>query len=106
MENILEMILTNGFTIAALAGIVSTILGVLLRKYVTPAKIVVWGNSIFFLFEKIGIAVTLGLSKWKITKGFWNSVIEPTVIILLGMFLRNMLDGLVEGMKSDNESFK
>ena len=34
-------------------------------------------------FESIGKVMTLGLGKWKVTKGVWNSTIEPWFVDLI-----------------------
>ncbi len=61
-----------------------------------------------------GVAVTLGASKWKWTKGFWNKVIEPFVIDLIdntigtiiegiALVLTRAKEGLFNGLRSDNK---
>ena len=50
-----------------------------------------------------GVACTLGLSKWKWTKKFWNKLIEPYVIDFIDNILVNSVTKFVEGMRSDNE---
>jgi hypothetical protein len=50
----------------------------------------------------LGVTITLGLGKWKITKGVWNKLVEPYVIDLLDNVVVNSLNKFVEGMRSDN----
>ena len=55
----------------------------------------------------IGVAITLGLSKWKYTKAFWQKTIEPWVIDFIEHVLAHSVivffDGIVKGMRSDNK---
>ena len=50
----------------------------------------------------LGVTVTLGLSKWKWTKGIWNKVVEPYCIDLVDNVVVTGLDKFIEGMRSDN----
>ena len=52
-------------------------------------------------FESIGNAMTLGLGKWKLTKGVWNSTIEPWFIDLVDNFMGGAVRGLIKGLRSD-----
>ena len=51
----------------------------------------------------LGVTVTLGLSKWKWTKGIWNKVVEPYFIDLVDNVAVTGLGKCVEGMRSDND---
>ncbi len=53
-------------------------------------------------FEKLGVLMTLGLSKWSFTAKIWNSTIEPYFIDLLDNVVGGALRGLTKGLKSDN----
>ena len=53
-------------------------------------------------FEKHGVAMTAGLSKFKWTKGVWNKTIEPWFIDLIDNIFGSMVRGLIKGLKSDN----
>ncbi len=53
------------------------------------------------IFEKIGVAMTAGLSKFKWTKGAWNKTIEPWFIDLIDNIFGSMVRGLIKGLKSD-----
>ena len=52
-------------------------------------------------FETLGKAMTLGLGKWKVTKGLWNSTIEPWFIDLVDNFMGGAVRGLIKGLRSD-----
>ena len=49
----------------------------------------------------LGKCMTLGLSKWKFTKGFWNKMIEPWFIDLVDNFVGGAVRGFVKGLRSD-----
>ena len=51
----------------------------------------------------LGVTVTLGLSKWKWTKGIWNKVVEPYFIDLVDNVAVTGLGKFIEGMRSDND---
>ena len=48
-----------------------------------------------------GTAMTLGLGKWKWTKGLWNKTVEPYFIDLLSNTVEAGVEGFVEGLRSD-----
>ena len=50
-----------------------------------------------------GVACTLGMSKWKWTKKFWNKIIEPWIIDAIDNIVLNSIARFVEGLRSDNE---
>ena len=45
--------------------------------------------------------MTLGLGKWKWTKGLWNKTVEPYFIDLLSNTVEAGVEGFVEGLRSD-----
>jgi len=106
MEKIVEMFLTNGFTLAAGIGVIGLILNFILKKFVTNERIEKWGNAIRMFFKAVGILCTAGLSKIPYLKNIWNPIIEPYVVILLKMVFKNMVDGFINGLESDNKSLK
>ena len=53
-------------------------------------------------FEKLGVLMTLGLSKWSFTAKIWNNTIEPYFIDLLDNVVGGAMRGLTKGLKSDN----
>jgi len=50
----------------------------------------------------LGIACTLGLAKWKVTKSLWNKTIEPWVIDAINNIVVHGVSEFVRGMQSDN----
>tara|TARA_R100000278_G_scaffold111728_1_gene89326 strand:+ start:23 stop:307 length:285 start_codon:yes stop_codon:yes gene_type:complete len=52
-------------------------------------------------FEGLGRAMTLGLSKWKVSKGVWNKTIEPWLIDLIDNLVGGAVRGLITGLRSD-----
>ena len=47
--------------------------------------------------------MTLGLGKWKLTKGIWNKTIEPWFIDLLDNIVASAVNGFIAGLRSDNK---
>ena len=58
-------------------------------------------NSVEKLFKGLGIAMTLGLGKFKLTKKYWNGTIEPWVIDLVENTVGAAVNGFVKGLRSD-----
>ena len=54
-------------------------------------------------FEKLGILMTAGLTKWSFTAKIWNKTIEPYFIDLVDNVVGGALRGLIKGLKSDNK---
>ena len=54
-------------------------------------------------FEKLGILMTAGLTKFWLTKALWNKTIEPYFIDLIDNVVGGALRGLVKGLRSDNK---
>jgi len=50
-----------------------------------------------------GVACTLGLAKWKMTKKVWNSTIEPWVVDAIDNIVSNGISEFVRGLRSDNK---
>jgi len=48
-----------------------------------------------------GVAFTLGFSKWKWTKKFWNKLIEPWFIDAIDNIIVTGFSKFIEGMRSD-----
>ena len=49
-----------------------------------------------------GVAMTLGLTKWKWSKGLWNKAIEPWFVDLLDNVVSHTLQEFLRGLRSDN----
>ena len=58
-------------------------------------------NSVEKLFKGLGVAMTLGLGKFKLTKKYWNKTVEPWVIDLVENTIGAAVNGFVKGLRSD-----
>lgn len=75
------------------------------------SALALWGlkkipnDAIYSKVESVGYvagsALTLGLSKWKLTKELWNKTIEPYFIDLVDNTVGAALQGFIRGLKSD-----
>ena len=54
------------------------------------------------MFEKVGVLMTAGLTKWSFTKKIWNKTIEPYFIDLIDNVFGSAVKGLIKGLRSDN----
>ena len=88
--------LTGNVGLLAGGGTAGIILWVL--KKVPNDKIY---NSVEKLFKGLGVAMTLGLGKFKLTKKYWNSTIEPWIIDLVENTVGAAVNGFVKGLRSD-----
>lgn len=52
-------------------------------------------------FYAAGVAMTLGLSKFKYTAGIYNATIEPVFINVLDSIVYAVKEGFVKGLRSD-----
>lgn len=80
------------------AGIVIVVLGYVL-KHIDNKWVY---KPIYGVCYAACTAVTLGLSKWKWTKGAWNKTIEPYIVDLLDNVLSAIKNGCFDGLHSDN----
>ena len=53
-------------------------------------------------FYGLGVTITLGLSKYKYTKGFWNKAVEPYFIDLIDNVVGEAIKEFIRGLRSDN----
>ena len=53
-------------------------------------------------FEKLGVLMTAGLTKWSFTKKIWNKTVEPYFIDLVDNMVVGALRGLIKVLMSDN----
>ena len=88
--------LTNNLGMIAGGGTAGVALWVL--KKVPNEKICSFVES---ASEKLGTIMTLGLGKWSLTKGVWNSTVEPWLIDLIDNVFGSMVRGLIKGLRSD-----
>ena len=58
-------------------------------------------NIVETFFYGCGKAITLGLSKWSITKKFWNKTIEPWFIDLVDNVVGGAVRGFIRGLRID-----
>ena len=52
---------------------------------------------------KLGVVVTLGLSKWKFTAPLWNKTIEPWVVDFIDNTVGAAVQGFIAGLRSDED---
>ena len=88
--------LTNNLGMIAGGGTAGVALWVL--KKVPNEKICSFVESVS---EKLGTVMTLGLGKWSLTKGVWNSTVEPWLIDLIDNVFGSIVRGLIKGLRSD-----
>ena len=88
--------LTNNLGMIAGGGTAGVALWVL--KKVPNEKICSFVESVS---EKLGTVMTLGLGKWSLTKGVWNSTVEPWLIDLIDNVFGSMVRGPIKGLRSD-----
>ena len=60
-------------------------------------------NVVETAFYAMGKALTLGLSKWSITKKFWNKTVEPWFIDLIDNIVGGALRGFIKGLRVDDK---
>jgi|TARA_R100000781_G_C3985903_1_gene95190 hypothetical protein len=53
--------------------------------------------------ESVGKVMTLGLSKWSVTKKVWNKTVEPWFIDLIDNIFGSMVRGFIKGLRSDDK---
>lgn len=95
-------------------GLIGFLLNLLLKKFLTEENMNKWKSTVsekcLSAGNKVGIVLTAGFSKWKFTAAIWNPIVEPYVIVLLDFVgisaVVSFIKGIVEGLKTDNESFK
>ena len=53
--------------------------------------------------ESVGKVMTLGLSKWSVTKKVWNKTVEPWFIDLVDNVFGSVIRGFIKGLRSDDK---
>ncbi len=71
-----------------------------LAKRIDNSKI---KTAIRAIFYPVGVTITLGLVKWKWTKGWWNKWGEPFLVDLLDNTIVEAVRAVQDGMRSDNQ---
>jgi hypothetical protein len=98
----------------SITAVIGYLLNWVLKKYLTEKqfeslKKKISDKSASF-GKALGIVCTVGLTKWKWTAKFWNSVIESYIIIFLEVVcisaIVSFINGIVDGLETDNKSFK
>jgi len=57
------------------------------------------------LFRGFGVVITAFFGgKWKPTKPFWNSIIEPYLVDVIDNTVGAAVAGLIEGLRTDNDA--
>lgn len=60
-------------------------------------------KKVELFFYGLGVAVTVGLSKWKYTAKIWNKTVEPFAIDLVDNIILSALSGFIRGLRSDDQ---
>ena len=58
-------------------------------------------NIVETFFYGCGKTITLGLSKWRFTRQFWNKTIEPWFIDLVDNVIGSAIRGFIRGLRVD-----
>ena len=58
-------------------------------------------NIVETFFYGCGKALTLGMSKWRFTRQFWNKTIEPWFIDLVDNVIGGAIRGFIRGLRAD-----
>ena len=58
-------------------------------------------NIVETFFYGCGKALTLGLSKWRFTRQFWNKTIEPWFIDTVDNIVGGAIRGFIRGLRID-----
>jgi len=89
--------LTNNINLLVGGG--SSAVALFLLKKIPNRDLYAWVEKISYC---AGVALTLGLSKWRWTRKVWNKTIEPYFVDLLENSFGAALKGLLKGLRSDN----
>ena len=54
-------------------------------------------------FYGLGKTMTLGLSKWSVTKKYWNDIVEPWFVDLVDNIFGSAINGFIKGLRVDNK---
>ena len=94
-DSILNLVSSNTGLIAGggTAGIVLWVLKKIPNDYIC--------ELVETFFYGLGRTITLGLSKWALTRKFWNSTIEPWFIDLFDNVVGGAVRGFIKGLRVD-----
>ena len=99
---VLEVVKGIGSALTTPGGLIvgmSTVALLWLFKAIPNDKIY---GAVSALFRKLGVVVTLGLSRYKLTAPLWNKIIEPWFIDLFDNTVHAAITGFIEGLRTDN----
>ena len=96
MENVLGFLTNNSnlFIGGGVAGLIAWVL-----KKVPNEQI---ANIVETFFYGIGKTITLGLSKWSVSKKYWNQIVEPWFVDLVDNVFGGAVRGFIKGLRIDN----
>ena len=89
--------LTNN--LALIGGGSATAIAMIILKLIPNDKICAFVEG---SFEKLGILMTAGLTKFWVTKTLWNKTIEPYCIDAIDNIIVTGISKFVDGLRSDN----
>ena len=92
------------FLYPILGVILSALLGFILKNWVTEDRLAAWQGIVRKFATGVGIAITLGLSRYPWSKMLWNRLIEPVLILVLDAIWMPLWTGLKTGLLSDEPS--
>ena len=95
MDNVLGF-LSNNSTLFLGGGVVGIVAWVL--KKVPNEQIC---NVVETFFYGLGKTLTLGLSKWSVSKKYWNEIVEPWFIDLVDNVVGGAVRGFIKGLRID-----
>ena len=95
--NLIEMVTSNVGTIVTTGVAGATLWGL---KQIPNEKI---AQKFYNGARMLGVTLTLGMTKWSLTKRVWNNTIEPYFIDLVDNTINNAVQGFIDGLRSDNK---
>ena len=85
------------FAYAAIGG-AGVLMAYILKKIPNQALKSRFGSVMYGL----GVALTLGLAKWRFSKKAWHSFIEPWVVDAMDNIVAHGIREFIRGLRSDN----
>ncbi len=82
---------------------IGALITLLLGKFLTTARLAVWGQWSENGGVRVGKFITANMSEWPLMKTLWNKTFEPYAVVIIESTAVRFLVGLVKGMKSDNK---
>jgi hypothetical protein len=82
----------------AAGGAVAVVVAFVLKKIPNDAIKAKLGVVMY----SAGVACTLGLAKFKLTKKVWNKTIEPYIVDAIDNIVSHGIQEFVRGLRSDN----